>query len=70
MLLFRSEQDVAEWCQRRGRTPGATFPLEKGWELAQAWYQDRLHPNWQRADAEKMRATLGALGLSGDFWSL
>lgn len=70
MLLFRSEQDVLEWCRSRNRAPGEMFPLEKGWQLAQAWYQDRLHPNWQRADAAKMRRALGALGFTSEFWSL
>lgn len=73
MLLFRSEQDVENWCQAKNRTRGATFSLSVGWRLAEAWAQNRLHPNWRgRSTAERaeMEALLHSLGLTGDFWRL
>ncbi len=70
MLLFRSEQDVAEWCRTRGSGPGATFGLETGWRLAEAWAENRLHPNWQQRDRAEMEALLCSLGLTGEFWRL
>ncbi len=70
MLLFRSEQDVDAWCQARGRGRGAAFSLQVGWRLAEAWAQNRLHPNWRERDKAEMEALLQSLGLTGDFWRL
>lgn len=73
MLLFRSEQDVENWCQARKRERGAVFSLQVGWRLAEAWAQNRLHPNWHERDSSQraeMEALLASLGLTGDFWRL
>jgi len=70
MLLFRSEQDVAAWRQARHRPPGAEFTLEIGWRLAEAWAQNRLHPNWRESNRQEMETLLLSLGLTGDFWRL
>jgi hypothetical protein len=70
MLLFRSGQDVLDWCHSRGREAGAVFPVEKGWELAVAWAQNRLHPNWRPETAVEMEAVLRSLGFTSDFWRL
>lgn len=70
MLLFRSEQDVEAWCRARNRERGATFSLPIGWRLAEAWAQNRLHPNWRERDTGEMEALLASLGLTGDFWRL
>ncbi|MBL0161986.1 MAG: hypothetical protein IPP47_33755 [Bryobacterales bacterium] len=70
MLLFRSEQEVERWCRQRGQTHGASFPLTVGWQLAEAWADGRLHPNWQQRPRSEMRALLNGLGLTGEFWAL
>jgi len=70
MLLFRSEDDVRAWCEQRQTTPGAIFALARLWELARAWYDDRLDPNWQRRTIPQRQAILDAVGLGGPFWRL
>ena len=70
MLLFRSEQEVEQWCQRRGHGHGASFPVPVGWQLAEAWAGGRLHPNWQQRPRGELRDLLDGLGLTGEFWSL
>lgn len=70
MLLFRSEQAVDEWCKARKRERGAVFSLQTGWRLAEAWAQNRLHPNFQESDKAQTEALLASLGLTGDFWRL
>jgi hypothetical protein len=68
MNLFRSEEHVARWLG--GRRPGATITVAQLSELAQAWWGDRLSPNWRPRTREESMAILERLGLAGDFWRL
>ena len=43
---------------------------EQCWQLAQAWYGDRLRPDWRRKTLEEAEAALAAVGLTEPFWSL
>jgi hypothetical protein len=68
MNLFRSEEHIARWLA--GREPGATIPAAKLAELAFAWWDDRLAPDWQPHTREQNQAILEHLGLTGQFWRL
>ena len=68
MLAFRSEAHVQSWCDSRRVARGATFSLEQAWQLGQAWYGDKLSPDWQRATAEEAEAVFAEIGLTGHFW--
>jgi hypothetical protein len=68
MNLFRSEEHVARWLGHR--EPGVTIPVAKLAELAQAWWFDRLSPDWRPRSREESRAILDRVGLMGDFWCL
>jgi hypothetical protein len=68
MLVFRSEAHVARWLGNR--SPGATIPITTLAELAEAWWWDRLAPDWRPHTREQNQAILDRLGLVGDFWRL
>jgi hypothetical protein len=68
MNLFRSEEHVARWLG--GREPGATIPVTKLAELAEAWWDDRLSPDWVPHTREQNQAILVRLGLTSEFWQL
>jgi Alkylmercury lyase len=70
MLAFRSEEHVGRWCRLRRIPRGASFALDQAWRLAQAWYADKLSPDWRRATPEEAEAIFTGIGLSGDFWRL
>ncbi len=70
MLLFRSEEDIDRWCAFRELPRGGTMSPEQCWRLAQAWYGDKLSPDWRRKTPEEAEAALAGVGLSGPFWSL
>jgi hypothetical protein len=68
MNLFRSEEHIERWLG--GRAPGATIPVAKLSELAQAWWDDRVAPGWQPHTRDQNHDILERLGLTGDFWRL
>jgi hypothetical protein len=70
MLAFRSEAHVDRWCRLRRLPRGAVFSLEQAWQLAQAWYENKLSPDWKRATPEEAEAVFAGIGLTGDFWRL
>ena len=68
MLFFRSEDALTEWCTTRPypRRPAATLP--QLWQLAVAWYSNRLNPEAQRPDANEIRQIFARIGLTDAFW--
>jgi hypothetical protein len=70
MNLFRSEEHVRRWLDQTGFEPGATTSAATLAELARAWWNDRLAPNWRPHTREQNQAILDRLGLTGPFWQL
>jgi hypothetical protein len=68
MNLFRSEEHLARWLG--GREPGATTTVAKLSELAHAWWDDRVSPDWVPRTREQNQAIVDRLGLTGPFWQL
>jgi hypothetical protein len=68
MNLFRSEEHITRWLA--GRVPGATMGVARLSELAHAWWDDRLSPDWRPHTTDQSQAILERLGLTGDFWRL
>jgi hypothetical protein len=66
MLLFRSEAHVTSWLA--GRSPGATIPITQLAALANAWWGDRVSPDWQPHTRAQNQEILDRLGLTGPFW--
>jgi hypothetical protein len=70
MRLFRSEEEIDEWCRAHERPRGATLDVPTLQALAARWYGDRLDPAWRPRGAEESQRILGAHGLTGQFWRL
>jgi hypothetical protein len=68
MNLFRSEEHIARWL--KGRAPGATTPAQQLCDLAHAWWDARLRPDWRPRSRAESQAILERLGLTGAFWAL
>jgi hypothetical protein len=66
MRLFRSEEHV----RAVHRTVGAIFSVEQLWQLALAWYGDRLSPEWRPRTIEENQRILTQVGMTGPFWRL
>src|SRR5919202_1593895 len=54
MLLFRSEEEIAQWCEEQRLPRGAVVPLDRLQRLAVAWYGDRLDPDWRPRAVEAL----------------
>ena len=70
MLLFRSEEHLGRWLGEHDLERGATLTPEQQWQLARAWYSDRMDPAWQRRTPEQAEQIFTRIGLVGDFWRL
>ena len=70
MLLFRSEEDVARWCEDERCARGAVMAVGQLERLAHAWYGDRLDPAWRPRTSDESQALLESVGLTGEFWQL
>jgi hypothetical protein len=70
MLIFRSEEHIDSWCTFRELPRGGTMSPEQCWQLAHAWYGDKLSPDWRRKTLDEAEALLASIGLTGSFWNL
>ncbi|HEU5251150.1 MAG TPA: hypothetical protein VFW15_14270 [Thermoanaerobaculia bacterium] len=68
MLFFRSEERVNEWCRSRGLPRRPIIRLDQLWQLAVAWYENRLRPDARRPGPDEMRRIFAGIGLEGPFW--
>jgi hypothetical protein len=68
MLLFRSEETVNAWCESHRVPRRPLINLEQLWQLALAWYENRLTMESRRPGRDEMVAIFASLGLTGPFW--
>jgi hypothetical protein len=68
MLLFRSEEHVDRWCRTRGLLKRPLVTLDQLWQLAMAWYGNRLTVESRRPAGEEVQHIFRAIGLEGPFW--
>jgi hypothetical protein len=68
MLFFRSEDMLNDWCQAQHHPRRPTVTLPQLWQMAVAWYANRLNPDARRPDANEIRQIFGRIGLTDPFW--
>ena len=68
MLLFRSEEHIDRWCKAWRLTRGGVLSIDQAWKLADAWYRERMSPNWRRRTVDEAHELFASLGLASDFW--
>jgi hypothetical protein len=68
MLFFRSEERVIEWCRERGVHPRPLVTVPQLWQLATAWYSNRLDADARRPGPDEIRAIFARIGLADPFW--
>ena len=68
MLLFRSEETVARWCEAHEAPQRPIISLEQLWYLAVTWYGNRLTVESRRPGPDEMVEIFAHVGLVGAFW--
>jgi hypothetical protein len=68
MLLFRSEETVNRWCEARDLPRRPLISLHQLWQLAVAWYANRLTVESRRPGPNEMVEVFASIGLTGPFW--
>lgn len=68
MLLFRSEENVASWCEAHRLPLRPIIRLDQLWHLAVTWYGNRLTVDSRRPGPGEMVAIFAGVGLEGPFW--
>jgi hypothetical protein len=68
MSIFRSEDDIATWLRKTGVPRGVTLSLAHVWQLAQAWYGNRMHPAYRGRTLAEAEAVFASVGLVDEFW--
>jgi hypothetical protein len=67
---FRSEAEIAPWCERHRIPKGVAIPIAQVAELGQAWYGKHLDRDWKKHSITEAQAIFERVGLRGDFWRL
>lgn len=68
MLFFRSEEHVNRWCRKEKLPKRPLVSLAQLWELAKAWYENRLTVESRRPAPDEMVEIFSGIGLEGVFW--
>jgi hypothetical protein len=61
---------AVKWCAREGVAPGGLLTTAATWQLAQAWYADRLDPDFLGRTEDEARDIFKRLGLVGKHWKV
>jgi hypothetical protein len=70
MLLFKDENQVAEWSVRHRISRGDIQPVATVLGLATLWYGDHLRTDWTKKSIAEARTIFADLGLVHPVWSL
>jgi len=70
MLLFRSEEHIERWCQIHNVPRRPLVSLDQLWQLALAWYANRLTEESRRPGPDEMEEIFARLGLRDSFWQV
>ena len=68
MLLFRSEETVAAWCEAHETPIRPIIDLDQLWFLASAWYKNRLTVESRRPAPDEMVTIFAKVGMVDPFW--
>lgn len=67
---FRSEHEIAGWCERHDLPRGGVLTIPQLWGFAQDWYGGYIDQPWRKRSADEARAIFERNGLTGPFWRL
>ncbi len=70
MLLFDSEAQIDDWCERHRIRKGNVQPLSRVVEFAKVWYGRHADPAWRKWSSEEAKAIFERFGFIGPIWDI
>lgn len=70
MLVFRTKEEIKEWCQNHKITMGDIQPISKIWMFSKRWYGRHLEKNWHKWTVEEAQKMFKEFDLKGPTWEL
>lgn len=70
MLLFDSEAQIDDWCERHRIRKGNVQPLARVVEFAKVWYGRHADPAWKKWSSEEAKAIFERFGFTGPIWDI
>ena len=70
MLMFESESDIENWCDRHGMDKGDVQPISKIWEFSKIWYGNHLNAEWVKWTVDEAREIFERFGLTNPVWDM
>lgn len=68
--LFCTRKHAEQWTDEHAPSQGYIAAARTVWDLAQAWYGDRIDPDFTPRTREHNQRPLEDRGLTGEFWRL
>jgi hypothetical protein len=70
VLLFESDAQIDSWAKRHRIARGDSQPIQRVYQLGDAWYGRHLDEHWHKWTLDEARAIFTKCGLSGPIWEL
>jgi hypothetical protein len=70
MLLFDSEAQIDDWCERHRIPKGNVQPLARVVEFAKVWYGRHADPAWKKWSSEEAKAIFERFRFTGPIWDI
>ena len=70
MLMFESESDIENWCERHGMEKGDIQPINNVWEFSKVWYGNHLNPHWMKWSVNEAQEIFARFKLVSPIWNM
>ncbi|ASM51357.1 hypothetical protein PESP_a3561 [Pseudoalteromonas espejiana DSM 9414] len=70
MLMFESEAEVNNWCEKHSMNKGDVQPINNVWEFSKVWYGNHLNPNWVKWSVEEAKEIFKRFELQHSVWNM
>ena len=70
MLMFESEADIDDWCERHAVPRGDVQDIANIWEFSKVWYGNHLNPAWEKWSVDEASEIFRRFNLGGPIWEL
>jgi len=70
MLIFASEADIDNWCERHGMNKGDVQPIGNVWNFSKVWYGNHLNKNWVKWSVNEAKDLFERFQLTNHIWDM